>query len=353
MKYIGHSLISIDWLSIYVDCSLIKEPSGGQVKKMDYGTQVYQFTEYYQINGKDVAVLTWQPRSSALVRNTGIIKILNEYLYIANVYTIVTQILEDWGLVALSVSRLDICADFNQFVDYHDMQDFFQDFLTTKIWHIGKAKYKVIGNKARCLQNDTFALQGVQSSRHCYQYLRFGGNTSDISAYLYNKTLEFAEVKEKNYIRAMWEKNGMDNDCDVWRLEFSLKGNAVKIIDEVTGEVYTNKLDIIKEPMLLHRLYSTLYSRYWDFRVNDGQVRKDRMKRCNLLKINDMPFKLSKYTLAQDTTIGDKRLISSMERVYNELRHVDEETARILNYSIGCVTTYKSLEAWRLKKFGK
>lgn len=353
MKFIGNSLISIDWLSIYVDCSLMKEPSSGQVKKMDYGTQVYQFTEYYQRDGKDIAVLTWQPRSSALVRNTGIVKILNEYLYVGDVYALVTQILEDWGLVALSVSRLDVCADFNSFVDYTDMQDFFQDFLTTKIWHMGKAKYKVIGKKARKLQDDTFTLQGVQSSRHCYQYLRFGGNTSDISAYLYNKTLEFAEVKEKNYIRAMWEKNNLDNNCDVWRLEFSLKGNAVKIIDEVTGEVYTNKLDIIKEPMLLHRLYFTLYQRYWDFRVNDGQVRKDRMKHCNLLKINDLPFKLSKYTLAPDTTIGDKRLISSMERVYNELRHVDEETARILNYSIGCVTTFKSLDAWRLAKFGK
>lgn len=346
MEFIGKSLISIDWLSIYVSTVGIHKPSVGSIRAMDYGTQVYKFTEYYQIDGKDIAVLTYQPRSSKLVQDTGIIKILNEYLYTEDIYTLCQNIMQDWGLVPLSVSRLDVCADFHRFQDYPDMNCFFEDFLTTKIWHMGKCKYKVIGEKARKLQDDQFVIQGVQSSRHTYQYLRFGGNTSDVSAYLYNKTKEFEEVKTKNYIVSMWEKNGLDTTKTVWRLEFSLKGNAVKIIDEVTGEVYFDKLKIIKDLNLVHRLYVTLYQRYWDFRINDGQVRKDRMKRCNLLRLNDMPFRLSKFYLASDSTIGDKRLISQMERVYQELRHADTGKAAIVNWAKHNLIEWKKLEVW-------
>lgn len=350
MEYIGKSLISVDWLSIYVSTLGKKTPNVGSIRAMDYGTQVYQFTEYYQINDKDVAVLTYAPRSGALVHDTGIIKVLNEYLYTEDIYTLVNNIILDWGLVALSVSRLDICADFHRFVDYAIMDDFFEDFLSCKIWRIGKGKFKVIGKERRRMQDDTFAVQGVQSSRHSFQYLRFGGNTSDISAYLYNKSLEFKEVKEKNYIKEMWRQNNMDDDKDVWRLEFSLKGNAVKIINEVTGEVYFDKLEIVKDDNLIRRLYTTLYGRYFDFRVNDGQQRKDRMKKCNLLKLSDMPFKLSKFVLSPNTTIGDKRLITSMERVYNELRHANEEYAAIINWAKNDIIRYKNLDVWAQKK---
>jgi len=350
MQYIGKSLISVDWLSVYVSCVGKRAPLRGTVRVLDYGTQVYQFTEYYQLNDKDVACLTWQPRSNALVKDTGVIKLLNEYLYTTNIYDTITAIFEDWGLVPLSVSRLDICADFHRFVDYPDMDDFFDDFLTCAIWRIGKGKFKVIGKERRRLQDDTFSVQGVQSAKHSFQYLRFGGNTSDVAAYLYNKSLEFREVKEKNYIKEMWRVNDMDMDTDVWRLEFSLKGNAIKIIDEATGEVYFDKLQIIKEPILLHRLYVTLYRRYWDFRINDGQVRKDRMKSCKLLQLNDMPLKLSKFVLSPNATIGDKRLLSSMERVYNELRHANEEDAAIVHWAISNIAYFKNLSVWAAKK---
>lgn len=350
MKYIGKSLISVDWLSIYVSCVGKHAPSRGTVRVLDYGTQVYQFTEFYQLNEKDVACLTWQPRSCALVKDTGVIKLLNEYLYTTNIYDTITAMLEDWGLIPLSVSRLDICADFHRFFDYPDMDDFFKSFLNCEIWRIGKGKFKVIGKERRKLQDDTFAVQGVQSAAHAYQYLRFGGNTSDIAAYLYNKSLEFREVKEKNYIKEMWRRNDMDIDTDVWRLEFSLKGNAIKIIDDVTGEIYFDKLKIIKDPILLHRLYTTLYHRYWDFRINDGQVRKDRMKKCKLLQLNDMPLKLSKFVMSPNATIGDKRLLASMERVYNELRHANEEDAAVVHWAISNIAYFKNLSVWAAKK---
>ena len=350
MQYIGQSLISVDWLSIYVSTVAKRQPKHGSVRVMEYGTQVYQFTEYYQRDGKDVAILTYAPRSSALVKDTGIIKVLNEFLYTRNIYELVMSICEDWGLTPLSVSRLDICADFNRFVAYEDMNAFFEDFLSCRIWHIGKCKYKVIGKEARRLQDDTFAVQGVQSSRHSFQYLRFGGNTSDVSAYLYNKSLEFKEVKQKNYISEMWAKNGLDEQSDVWRLEFSLKGNAIKILDDVTGEAFFDKLLIVKEPLLIRRLFAALYNRYWDFRVNDGQVRKDRMKRCNLLKINDIPFKLEKFVMCPNATIGDKRLLSSMERVYSEIRHASEEDAAIIHWASSLIAKHKKLTIYAQRK---
>ena len=121
-------LVSIDWLSIYCDCSVLYQQAG-----------------------------------------TGVLKILNPILYKPSLPDITTKLLRDCNIQVLNISRLDLCADFNNFEGYPDMQDFFQDFLTLKLWKIGAAKYKVCANKATEFDCDYFKLIGLQSSRHTYQ----------------------------------------------------------------------------------------------------------------------------------------------------------------------------------------
>lgn len=353
MEYNGKCLISVDWLSIYVSTAGKRQPKNGAVEVLEYGTQVYKYTENYMKNGNIVAILTHSPRSSALKADTGIIKFHNSVLYTANLYNIVTDVLQDWGLLPLSVSRLDICADFHTFNGYTKMQAFFSDFLNTKIWKIGKAKYKIIGTKEYAQDKELFAMQGVQAAKHSFQYLRFGGNTSDVAAYLYNKSQEFRDVKCKNYICDMWERNRLNQNTDVWRLEFSLKGNAIKFVNQRDGVIVEDKLQFLKCGIELQRIFATLYKKYWDFRVNDGQVRKDRMQRLNLLSVRDTPYKAVKYSLCDTSGIADKRLITSMERVYNELRNKNMEQESLLKYAINYLVDAKCLNAWWRKKHGE
>ncbi|MBI1910861.1 MAG: hypothetical protein HYS21_02555 [Deltaproteobacteria bacterium] len=53
------------------------------------------------------------------------------------------------------------------------------------------------------------------------------GLGGDISARLYNKTIEI-EKSKKDYLMAFWSKNGWDKTLNVWRLEFQLKREVLK-----------------------------------------------------------------------------------------------------------------------------
>ena len=346
-------LVSIDWLSVYCDCSKLYQHPDYTFDKEAYGTSVYADMYTIYSEGEEIAILTCTPRSSALKAGTGVLKILNPILYKPSLPDITTKLLRDCNIQVLNISRLDLCADFNNFEGYPDMQDFFQDFLTLKLWKIGAAKYKVCANKATEFDCDYFKLIGLQSSRHTYQYLRFGSKVSKISAYLYNKTQEFRDVKRKNYIAEAWEKNDIDEKKEVWRLEFSLKGNAIKFIDLVSGEIREKNLEMVLDPAGRTELYNALYLKYWQFRINDGQKRKDRMKHADLLPIASS---ILNPVVVQGSDVTDreqKRMISAIERTYDEVRCKRRTRDMNIEDSIKKLSEFAGLKRWHTEKYGQ
>lgn len=321
--------------------------------KEAYGTSVYADMYTIYSEGEEIAILTCNPRSSALKAGTGVLKILNPILYKPSLSNITTKLLRDCNIQVLNISRLDLCADFNHFEGYPDMQDFFQDFLTLKLWKIGAAKYKVCANKATEFDCDYFKMIGLQSSRHTYQYLRFGSKVSKISAYLYNKTQEFRDVKRKNYIAEAWAVNDIDEKKEVWRLEFSLKGNAIKFIDQVSGEIREKNLEMVLDPAGRTELYNALYLKYWQFRINDGQKRKDRMKQADLLPIASS---ILTPVVVQGSDVTDreqKRMISAIERTYDEVRCKRRTRDMNIEDSINKLTEFTGLKRWHSEKYGQ
>lgn len=330
-------VISIDWLSLYCDCSKLQFPDSFSVEPAEYGTSVYANVVTYYFDGLEAAVLAYNPRSSALKKGTGVLKIINYWLYSQGLEMLIKRLLAETKIQPISISRCDLCADFNHFKDFTHIPSFFYDFLTTRIWKIGQAKYK---------------LMGEQAAKHNYQYLRFGSNSSDVSAYLYNKTQEFKDVKRKNYIAEAWAKNGIDENKGVWRLEFSLKGNGLKFLNKVSGEFQTKTLEMILDPELRIQLYNALYLKYFDFRYNDGQVRKDRMKRCTLLEIEGSIFEPRVCDMSNETGREEKRMISALERTYDELRAKAQTRDMVLEASIEKLAQFTNLSRWRAEKFG-
>lgn len=345
-------LVSIDWLSIYCDCSAMAPCQDYIFDKEPYGTQEFKDMYTIYLYGEEIAILTCNPRSSVMKPGTGMLKILNPILYQQGLPEIVYDLMYGCNIQFLNISRLDLCADFNHFEGYPQMQQFFKDFLTIKLWKIGAAKYKVCANKAVEFDCNYFKMIGLQSSRHTYQYLRFGSKVSKVSAYLYNKTQEFRDVKRKNYIAEAWKANEIDEKQEVWRLEFSLKGDGIKFINQETNQWQSKNLEMVFDPIQRTQLYNALYLKYWDFRVNDGQKRKDRMKHAALLPIESSILKPVVITGSDVTDREQKRMISAIERTYDEVRLKRQTRNEMLEASIQELTDFCGLSKWRAEKYG-
>ena len=71
----------------------------------------------------------------------------------------------------------------------------------------------------------------VESMSLHYSQGRFSGwsfgSGGDIVARLYDKTLEVEQKSHKFYLHEMWRATGWDGSCDVWRMEFEAKRNAL------------------------------------------------------------------------------------------------------------------------------
>ena len=345
-------LVSIDWLSIYCDCSAMAPCQDYIFDKEPYGTQEFKDMYTIYLYGEEIAILTCNPRSSVMKPGTGMLKILNPILYQQGLPEIVYDLMYSCNIQFLNISRLDLCADFNHFDGYPQMQRFFQDFLNLKLWKIGAAKYKVCANKATEFDCDYFKLIGLQSSQHTYQYLRFGSKLSKVSAYLYNKTQEFRDVKRKNYIAEAWAANDIDEKQEVWRLEFSLKGDGIKFLNQETKQWQSKNLEMVFDPIQRTQVYNALYLKYWDFRVNDGQKRKDRMKHAALLPIESSILKPVVITGSDITDREQKRMISAIERTYDEVRLKRQARNEMLEASIQELTAFCGLRKWHAEKYG-
>lgn len=346
-------LVSIDWLSIYCDCSKMVQGGDFVFNREPYGTSVYADMYTITLYQKEVAILTCNPRSSALKAGTGILKILNPILYNQALSSVIYSLLYECNIEFLNISRLDLCADFNHFENYPNMQDFFQDFLTLKLLKIGAAKYKVCADAMTNQKQEYFKMIGLQSSQHTYQYLRFGSKVSKVSAYLYNKTQEFRDVKRKNYIAEAWAANNIDESAEVWRLEFSLKGDGIKFLDTETGEWQTKNLEMVLDPIQRTQLYNALYLKYWAFRLNDGQVRKDRMKTARLLPIESSILQPVVIDTSDVTDREQKRMISAIERTYDEVRMKRQTRDMEVEATIDKITNFCGLTKWRIEKYGQ
>ena len=361
-------VISVDWLTISVDCSKFAIHTNYTCDREPYGTSIFQDMYTIGMDGKQIAILTLHPRMKHMNPHLGLLKILNPILYLPNLDRIVYNLLFDLRLEVLGVSRLDLCADFHRFTDYADVQDFIRDFLGVKIWKIGQAKYKCAGkvakaptlphykrkNKRKMVEEpESFKVIGKQSARHNFQYLRFGSHISDVSAYLYNKTQEFKDVKRKNYIEEMWTHSGINPNETVWRLEFSIKGNGIKFIDTTSGEFSQKTLDMVLDPTLREQLYNACFLKWWIFRYNDGQVRKDRMKPVRMLEIDSSIYEPRAIDCSDETSRENKRMITALEKTYDEIRIKHQVRDMEIEQALQKVTDFTRLNSWRAEKYGR
>lgn len=196
-----------------------------------FGTRHY--AEFWRVKyaGEDFAELQCSPYSSIINPLSAIVRITNRWLYSGELWPLVDRLLEEFGLSFKSISRIDVCADFLSFKYNYKPEQLIKDFVSQKIRKVGRA----VG---------TVDFRQRRDGMH-YNGLKFGTRESDACVYLYNKSLELAEVKDKPHIRDAWRAAGLEVQegwkvetingkkvkspkyKDVWRLEVSLKSGAL------------------------------------------------------------------------------------------------------------------------------
>ena len=301
------SIISIDYLQLYCDATHLDYAEEFTAEAQEYGTKNFEILEKVYLQGALFATVQRKPRSEILQPYAAIIKIENSILYYADAELIIANFLQQCQLSILNITRVDIAVDFRKFQKGLLPQNLIKGFMREKYLKNGRGKYTIIGNQKNALD---------------VSYLRFGTKSSDVNVYLYNKSLEMREKVFKPYIFEQWKQLAGSPLEDVWRLEFSLSAKATTFLNEETGEIECIDLSILSNNDQKKRIVSALEDRYFEFKINDGQANKSRMKRLQLLGLKSTGFTNRYMPAGSDIYKRDKVLLKNIYTIDKEHRNV-------------------------------
>lgn len=260
--------LSIDWLS--VSCKANKERSQVPLfTTLKYSTRNFKKVEIVSYDNVPYCTMISEPASAIIPPDSVILKFENWLLYQPNFALLIDKIISDCGLTYKQINRLDLAIDFVHFANRYKPENLIKDFASGNIHHSGKAKFKIIG---------TTAVDNI------FDYFRIGTGNSLISIYLYNKSKELREVKDKLHIRELWKDNGLDTGPDIWRLEVSLKSDTVKVLDMESGEIHPIDLVTVKDSVALSRLFRAAINGRFLFKRKSKDSNKSRWPVIQLFK---------------------------------------------------------------------
>ncbi len=329
---------SVDWLQINVQHPtelLWSFHLNYKVKNLDQGTRHFKLVQEISEGGRRVATVVSKPHSPLLDPRMMLIKFDNWILYSYDLAGYVNKFLTLNQLTFQNISRIDICADFQQFFNKMVPQNFINKFVRSTCIKFGKTpKFRAVGSQ--------------QGTVHVWESVKFGSNLSEISYYMYNKTKEMAEVKHKPWIAERWKNAGFDSTKNTWRLEFSIKSGAKSIINTETGETaLLASLDILKKDVL-NLYYNTLINHYFRFVWNDGQQKKSRMRELKLFSGEFAEYTIIDNKGLHDSTRSTKIFIRKLEEVNCELRGMSFDLALAADQLKKHMIHSRGIQAWAM-----
>jgi hypothetical protein len=333
-----NTCISIDWLQL--NCSR----SGGKladmagkykIVKLDHQTRHFKSVYEVYLFKNCVASIAMEPHSSVLAPDMALLKIENKYLYNSELSEFVEDLLKSLSLQLNNITRLDLALDFNYFCDGTHPAKFIKEFLYSNIIKHGKSKYKVMG---------------AQDANLTFEYLKFGSETSIISYYLYNKSKELAEKKNKPWITDTWKANAINTDIDVWRLEFSIKSNLNELMNLETSEAWSmNKLIVLTENLKLS-LMNCLLQKYWLFSFPHDDKNRSRWPKIKLFDLDTAKCILIRLSEKKESNRSDKIFLKKLVEYSDEMRGQDFNNSIFADQLIKHAITSRGLVKWAKEK---
>lgn len=332
-------ILHLDWIQIMLKWVNKYEPVFNKkykVKRLDITTRHFKQVDEVYIRGKRLVTLTSKPASGILDPDMIVAKFDNWVCYDSNMHIYVLDFLQSNQFEFISFSRVDFCADFNDFDNGMRPDKFIKKYVGRKLLRLGRTPHVA----------HHF---GQAKTEHFEKGLKFGSNLSEVTAYIYNKTLEMNVVKWKPYIWKCWSDGGLDVKRDVWRVELSIKSGGKLIANTETGE-----LDLLLSLQLMsyeyiYKCFYKLYERYFFFVWNDGKSRKDRMRVVKLFNYIYSDEVLVNAEVTETADRSKKIFIKKLDEMNKEMRGTDILMNMELDKFKRKLIEDAGLETWAMK----
>lgn len=272
--------LSIDWLTIF--CIYMGEDKWHPIdsNKFSYKTESFgtrQFSRFVRVRRvnetggfDEFAEVQADPYSLKILPAYAVmVRFTNRTLYLPNFWELADTFLQVNNLAANSISRIDICADFNQFATM-DAKTLIEGFAAKKYRHIGRGVGALYFNHGLGVEQDETGKQ-LKDYGVNYTGLSFGTHASNAHVYLYNKSFELLTQGDKPWIKDTWKNAGLDKR-NVWRLEVSIKSGGLKFKDKKSGKIVQIDVPSVYDTAGLDKIYHTFVNRLFSFIRNKSKI---------------------------------------------------------------------------------
>lgn len=261
----------------------------------------------------DIAIVACSPKDVNRRIDGGAIKVNNAVLYVADWYFLLMDVLTTLGWHPLNITRVDLCADFNYFLGGLMPETFIRNYICKQ-----RKSYVRIGSNAYCLYGKKDMHKNTMES------IRWGSRQSGVSVYMYNKSKELNDVKDKPWIKELWKKANLSSTKDVWRVEISITSQGLGLKSLYDSTIHTLFTDDLMDNQLVASMFKCYASKHFRFlRLHDGAKRKRDLKELPLLDVSDSaqyrPISLCEcHDTGRMEKIVSNKLLETIEYVSNK-----------------------------------
>lgn len=337
--------ISVDWLQVCCYSNnlafLLNNDYYNKVDSLPYWLELQpletrNFARFIRVHtkvGNDwryCADILAVPRSSMLNSNIVLVKIHNRFLYSQNYIKLLYNICATFKLSIKGLTRLDLCYDCNSFHNGLKPHKFIKEFVTAEfdspryIYKIGAKQFRVYGGKS-------------VSSATKFSGIEFGSGKSSKRCYIYDKTRELEEVKDKPWIRQYWQQNGLISDAKthVYRAEISIKCDGMDLLNMSTGELFKLSPEYLRSQPAIEKLFHFYAARMFRFHRKGKHTRVRDYDRIELFENSPViTCKPKKVCVNADTGRTEKICVSTLSKLSCQYSDLSQEYSSALSRCI-------------------
>lgn len=337
--------ISVDWLQVCCYSNnlafLLNNDYYNKVDSLPYWLELQpletrNFARFIRVHTKigndwrycaDVLAV---PRSSMLNSNIVLVKIHNRFLYCQKYINLLYDICATFKLSIKGLTRLDLCYDCNSFHGGLKPHKFIKEFVTAEfdspryIYKVGAKQFRVYGGKS-------------VSSATKFSGIEFGSGKSSKRCYIYDKTRELEEVKDKPWIRQYWQQNGLisDSKTHVYRAEISIKCDGMDLLNMSTGELFKLSPEYLKSQPAIEKLFHFYAARMFRFHRKGKHTRVRDYDRIELFENSPIiTCKPRKVCVNADTGRTEKICVSTLGKLSCQYSDLSQEYSSALSRCI-------------------
>ena len=344
--------ISVDWLQVCCYCNYLNE---GEYKGSlcTYNVQIQptetaMFKELYSVkrNGLEIATIQYKPRPKTLNPKLLLLKLSNRVLYSDKYIYMLYDLISTLHLTYKGITRLDLCYDCNFFAAHRSPAKFIRNFIFQKpgkkgyIYRKGSSEFTCHGSK-------------TPTSSSKITSISFGSNKNKVRQYIYDKTIELEEVKDKPWIREYWEMNGLisDDENHVWRTEISIKAQGMDVLNMSTGELFKLSPKYLEHYDKICDLFFFYADKYMKFFICRGQKRTRDYPLLQLFEYSKDIITCKPYTvnLFHDTGRMEKICVNKLEKLQEMYVDLAEQQRYGLRAATEFLKTLSGIKADKIR----